>query len=889
MAAGEDKFRAFLTQELEELQQRILAALSGGLGTTLMQRMNCSYTISSEPGGKPLSSKKESQWNKVPGLVKRMRSDAEAPKEASEFQVASRSESLPTVMRLGSLDAKSLEPATVFRPTIEHQGRGSAEFAASTVPASLPLPLRTEKHPFAERPARNFASILPGTPQEEEEIAVAEPPSSPRSLGPSSFGSSLKPPAKALERQPEAREPGDAEGSVPDEAERERPIDTPDSPMSSVNGISGIVGSAGMAVKASRRRHSISCKSILVPDSSRSVNLRRSISGVSGVSGLMAAPSAESRALDAVESHEHAVFDPHEVWACNLELVMERYAMLVSTQPLDNLVEQKAMLKRANSMDSALFAGDKTACRTRFISEPSAYWRVAWDMGIIIFTCYDMLVVPLQIFEIPQTFALYVAQIVSLLFWTCDIPLSFLVGFHKLGSVEMRPSEIAKNYLRTWFGFDVSLVMTDLVMLVTEDLGRQADTAGLVRLAKTSRAFRIIRSVRLVRTFRLPVLFAKLEVWIESEVTKSILGIAKLVLSIVILNHFCACIWYGVGSAGASVGEDNWITSFDVIDKSFEYRYLTSMHWSVTQFTPAGMEISPRSTAERLYSIIVILFAMVCFSSFVSSITNTMNHLRSLNGNTERKFAALSRYFGQHNISLGLRLRVQRYIWHVLSQQRNHIQEKDVELLGTLTSQLRQELSMEVYSRDLEVHPVLKFIERNHIHTIQRICSSCVGQALLPKGDVLFTNADHATRMVIVKTGAIAYDHSLSALRVRQGKGTWLCEAALWTRWTTRGEAKGIEEGSLLVTIDAEIFKAECAKNIRARSYLRVYAALFVMHMNSCSLMDVSDINSPEFDIDRANEVASVPAYSTIDVDDKESDQEASAQGPNQGSDDDIG
>mmetsp|Transcript_92130 Transcript_92130/g.264040 ORF Transcript_92130/g.264040 Transcript_92130/m.264040 type:complete len:230 (+) Transcript_92130:1395-2084(+) len=39
--------------------------------------------------------------------------------------------------------------------------------------------------------------------------------------------------------------------------------------------------------------------------------------------------------------------------------------------------------------------------------------------------------------------------------------------------------------------------------------------------------------------------------------------------------------------------------------------FWTSMHWSLTQFTPASMEVFPGTMAERTYSVVILLFAMV--------------------------------------------------------------------------------------------------------------------------------------------------------------------------------------------------------------------------------------------------------------------------------------
>lgn len=99
-------------------------------------------------------------------------------------------------------------------------------------------------------------------------------------------------------------------------------------------------------------------------------------------------------------------------------------------------------------------------------------------------------------------------------------------------------------------------------------------------------------------------------------------------------------------------------------DASLSYRYATSLHWSLTQFTPAAMEVYAKNLFERVYSVCVLLFALITFSSFVSSITNLMNHLRSINAQRLEQQKKLRLYLHQHGISSESVNRVWHYLHH---------------------------------------------------------------------------------------------------------------------------------------------------------------------------------------------------------------------------------
>merc|ERR1719476_1336289 len=105
-----------------------------------------------------------------------------------------------------------------------------------------------------------------------------------------------------------------------------------------------------------------------------------------------------------------------------------------------------------------------------------------------------------------------------------------------------------------------------------------------------------------------------------------------------VLNHVIACVWYLIGRLSMAEGLANWVEFGKVKGSAISYLYATSLHWSLTQFTPASMDISARNIWERLFSVMVLVFAMLVFSSIVASITSAMMKLRNMQGDEMRQF-----------------------------------------------------------------------------------------------------------------------------------------------------------------------------------------------------------------------------------------------------------
>merc|ERR1719277_2620681 len=135
-------------------------------------------------------------------------------------------------------------------------------------------------------------------------------------------------------------------------------------------------------------------------------------------------------------------------------------------------------------------------------------------------------------------------------------------------------------------------------------------------------------------------------------------------------------------------GLSNWVDVGGVAGSDVFYLYATSLHWSLTQFTPASMDISARNLWERLFSVMVLLFAMLVFSSIVASITSAMTALRNLQGDEMRQFWLLRRYLRQRNIHKNLATRIIKFLEHRSAIQGKLVQREKVPVLGGLSEAL---------------------------------------------------------------------------------------------------------------------------------------------------------------------------------------------------------
>jgi len=432
---------------------------------------------------------------------------------------------------------------------------------------------------------------------------------------------------------------------------------------------------------------------------------------------------------------------------------------------------------------------------SKLVLKPNCPQRLAWDaLGLLLIT-YDCITMPLQVFETSPTPFTWAVAWLATGYWTADVPGSFLVGFHCDGIVEMRLEKIAAHYARTWLFVDVSLVAVDWTAVLVAILGRDDQTSeGGLSVLRVGKLVKFLRLVRLLRLYKAHgVLNAFIE-RVQSEWCLIMIGILKLLLFIMLTNHVIACTWYGIATWLESPAGASWVGANGLDGEDIWYCYLTSLHWSLTQFTPASMEVVPRNSFERLFAVCIITFAMVTFSSFVSAITNAMTQLRNLNHERNEQFSALRRYFGENHVSSSLTGRIWGCLQKAIGRSRRRMHVEDVAILQLLPWTLKTELQEEVYTPIMAAHPLFHAYGSEFKMQMRKIYQNATEEVSLGVGQELFNSGQAADRMFFVISGTLTYRHedrgggsSLELVSFAEA-GQWLCEPVLWIRWRHAGQ-----------------------------------------------------------------------------------------------------
>lgn len=463
--------------------------------------------------------------------------------------------------------------------------------------------------------------------------------------------------------------------------------------------------------------------------------------------------------------------------------------------------------------------------------------RTGWDLCSAVLLTYMCIYTPLEMFELPQTTFAWAFSWASRLFWTIDIFLMFCTTFENTGGrIENNPRLVAQHYLRTWFAIDMVLVCLDW----SDVFARARDAQKIGNFLKVFRHFRLLRVVRVLSSDSISV-FAFLP---RSELLEISMTILKTFMCVIFMNHFIACLWYGLGTFN-NIG-NSWISNHQLVGASLWARYITSYHWSLTNFH-ASADIDPTNINERAFTVFAVFFAFFAASVVVSNMTSAMTRLEIIRTAESARLNLLRQFLVDNSISNQLAYRITKHAKSKISHEKRNLPEASVDLLGIISEPLQQELHMEMHLPMLSGHPFFCVMCKRCPNLVRKICHTAITRSTCMSGDIVFVeNEVHlAPKMFFVVSGRLAYLQRAKEVKP-MWRPSWACEAVLWTKWTTVGALMAAEDSSL-IAIDSYDFQRICTSDSEVDSgFIKSYAKCYCDELNGLPDDLCTDLDHPQ-------------------------------------------
>eukprot|EP00930_Biecheleria_cincta_P052289 TRINITY_DN3754_c0_g1_i1.p1 TRINITY_DN3754_c0_g1~~TRINITY_DN3754_c0_g1_i1.p1 ORF type:complete len:979 (-),score=200.80 TRINITY_DN3754_c0_g1_i1:180-3116(-) len=499
--------------------------------------------------------------------------------------------------------------------------------------------------------------------------------------------------------------------------------------------------------------------------------------------------------------------------------------------------------KRAFAQIKNVLGGDPNSSRH--------FW---WDVVSLWLFILDLVLVPLLVSFQLLGAGVEVLWCFTTLFWTFDFTRAFFVGYRVRGEVVLDTRMVVIHYLKTYCFLDISICMVDWLWLAG------ASSHASLRLSRLLRLRKIMPVVRVI------------EERSESDTVTITLRISKHLVTILIMCHWIACIWWSLGQSTTP----SWISDLpDWYEQSFVENYALSLHWALTQFTPAtATPATPRSLLERIFNIVTILAALIVFSVSFSGITGALADMRSNTSAKARQYWILRKYLSKSGVPREIAVRVQEnfnYSWGV---RNSPMLENNVQALELLSPTLKEELRMATFMPAMGHHPLMCIFHKAAVLTMQSLCAKAMTPLLLTGGDTVFHPGQVARSMFFVRNGSAMYeiildteaesgseeeedqykdfdeDSSSSSTEDSSIEGTlhterlvardWIGEPVLWTVWVHLGGFQATQQCEL-VALDSEQFQESLRLSAPCQAEACLYARRYVDELNEADTNTYTD------------------------------------------------
>lgn len=477
----------------------------------------------------------------------------------------------------------------------------------------------------------------------------------------------------------------------------------------------------------------------------------------------------------------------------------------------------------ANSSTTQQVLVDPGICKLPVL-HPDSVYKAFWVMGCVILLLYDVVTVPVSIcFQSEDTAVTKTIDMISLLYWTLDIPVTFLTGVPTTKHVEMRVRYIAMMYIRRWFFFDLLIVVPEYIaLLFTEFPGSHLT---ILRLLRWGRLMRLLRLTRLLRLARLQAALRKLALYfhlskVYVELTRGLLGLTLMLFGGI---HIISCAWYGFGSNF----EEGWIRANGLQSAGTARLYIVSMHWTCNRLygmmSSYRLETDPETFLDSFLTLLSLAVVAYYFGN-VTAIVFVRSQSAPLN-----LWKASCAFTARHNISLVVSMRVEKALETSHYLCAGEIAKEETMLLDAIPASVKKDLIFESRVRYAVTNLFMKAMANDHERLLRDICNQAMTSEVIVEAEVVFADGDAGHSMRFVTSGTFEYERAMMTQQVQSRDS--VSEAVLWTNWVHAGTLVALGESVVLNLNEKKLGKV-VVDNVEASKYAVRYAKHFVWRLN---------------------------------------------------------
>ncbi|XP_059210451.1 cyclic nucleotide-gated channel rod photoreceptor subunit alpha [Centropristis striata] len=228
------------------------------------------------------------------------------------------------------------------------------------------------------------------------------------------------------------------------------------------------------------------------------------------------------------------------------------------------------------------------------------------------------------------------------------------------------------------------------------------------------------------------------------------LRISNLVMYIVIIIHWNACLYYSFSKA-IGFGADRFVYP-DPSDPEFGRlirKYAYSMYWSTLTLTTIGETPPPQENSEYIFVVADFLVGVLIFATIVGNVGSMITNMNAARASFQARIDAIKQYMSFRKVTKDLEKRVIKW-FDFLWTNKKAVDEREV--LKFLPDKLRAEIAINVHLDTLKKVRIFADCEAG---LLVELVLKLQPQVYSP-GDYICKKGDIGREMYIIKEGKLA-------------------------------------------------------------------------------------------------------------------------------------
>ncbi|CAI5793966.1 cyclic nucleotide-gated olfactory channel [Podarcis lilfordi] len=370
-----------------------------------------------------------------------------------------------------------------------------------------------------------------------------------------------------------------------------------------------------------------------------------------------------------------------------------------------------------------------------FVMNPAGDWYYRWLMVIAVPVLYNWctLVARACFNDLQRKYWIWwlVLDYIADSIYIADIVIRFHTGFLEQGLLVKDLKKLRDKYIATMqFKLDVlSVLPTDFAYFA---VGLNRPELRFNRLLHFSRMFEFFDRTETRTSY------------------PNIFRICNLVMYILVIIHWNACIYYAISKA-IGFGEDTWVYP-NISDPEFGYltrEYIYCLYWSTLTLTTIGETPPPVRDEEYLFVIFDFLIGVLIFATIVGNVGSMISNMNATRAEFQAKIDAVKHYMQFRKVSKDMEAKVIKWFDYLWTNKKT---VEEWEVLKNLPDKLRAEIAINVH---LETLKKVRIFQDCEAGLLVELVLKLRPQVFSP-GDYICRKGDIGKEMYIIKEGKLA-------------------------------------------------------------------------------------------------------------------------------------